>query len=115
MPVISRDEIKEGYVNTFGQKHDKLPPDTNGIVTNFFFEVVNQYLANSVSIVIEAAFQHKLWAMGMSKLMELSSPFLVICSIDGEVAANRHLQRKNAKRKMRKGSKNAKRVRLRIL
>ena len=30
MPVISRDEIKEGYVNSYGVKHDQLPPDTNG-------------------------------------------------------------------------------------
>lgn len=35
----------------------------------------------------------KLW---MPKLVELSSPYLVICSIDGEVAANRHLQRRLA-------------------
>src|SRR5260221_13826096 len=31
MPVISRDEIKEGYVNTYGVKHDQLSPDTDGI------------------------------------------------------------------------------------
>ena len=24
MPVISRDEIKEGYVNTYGVRHDEL-------------------------------------------------------------------------------------------
>jgi Cdc6-like AAA superfamily ATPase len=35
MPVISRDEIKEGYVNTYGVKHDQLPPDTNGLVSKF--------------------------------------------------------------------------------
>jgi adenylate kinase family enzyme len=29
LPVISRDEIKEGYVNTFGVKHEQLPADTN--------------------------------------------------------------------------------------
>ena len=34
MPVISLDEIKEGYVNTHGVKHDQLPPDTNGVVSN---------------------------------------------------------------------------------
>src|SRR5206468_10021481 len=45
MPVISRDEIKEGYVNTYGVKHDQLPPDTNGLVSELFFGIVNQYLA----------------------------------------------------------------------
>ena len=25
LPVVSRDEIKEGYVHTFGVRHDALP------------------------------------------------------------------------------------------
>src|SRR5437016_11861612 len=51
MPVISRDEIKEGYVNTYGVKHDQLPPDTNGLVSELFFGIVNQYLASNISVV----------------------------------------------------------------
>ena len=93
MPVISRDEIKEGYVNTCGVKHDHLPPETNGLVTNLFFDLVNQYLAGQISVVIEAAFQHKVWESRMPQIMELASPLIVLCSIDGEVAAKRHLQR----------------------
>ncbi|MCM3901710.1 MAG: zeta toxin family protein [Pyrinomonadaceae bacterium] len=49
MPVISRDEIKEGYVNTYGVKHHQLPPDTNGLVSELFFGIVNQYLAGHIS------------------------------------------------------------------
>lgn len=93
MPVISRDEIKEGYVNTFGVKHDQLPSDTNGIVSNFFFETVNQYLTNKISVIIEAAFQHKVWETRISKMVELSRPFLIVCSLEAEVAAKRHLER----------------------
>lgn len=93
MPVLSRDEIKEGYVNTFGVKHDQLPSDTDGLVTNFFFSLVNQYLAGNISVVIEAAFQHKVWEPRMSELVELSSPLIVLCSVDETVAARRHLQR----------------------
>jgi adenylate kinase family enzyme len=37
MPVISRDEIKEGYVNTYGVKHDRLPPDSSRLVSDSFF------------------------------------------------------------------------------
>ena len=48
MPVICRDEIKEGYVSTFGIKHDELPPDTNRLVTDSFFSFVNQYLSADV-------------------------------------------------------------------
>src|SRR5262249_17795194 len=93
MPVISRDEIKEGYVNTYGVKHDQLPLDTNGLVSDFFFGIVNQYLAGKISVVIEAAFQHKVWEFRMPKILELASPLIVICSVDDAVAARRHLQR----------------------
>jgi hypothetical protein len=93
MPVISRDEIKEGYVNTFGVKHDQLSPDTDGFVSNFFFDIVSQYLANKVSVVIEAAFQHTVWEGRMPKILELSQPYIIVCSVYVEIAAQRHLQR----------------------
>ena len=93
MPVISRDEIKQGYVNTWGVKHDQLPPETDGLVTDFFFNIVNQYLAGSVSVVIEAAFQHQVWEPRLPQILELASPIIVLCSVDEIVAARRHLQR----------------------
>ena len=93
MPVISRDEIKEGYVNTYGVKHDQLPPNTNGLVTDLFFDIVNQYLASNISVVIEAAFQHKVWEPRMSRILEFACPWIVLCTTDDAVAARRHLQR----------------------
>ena len=93
MPVISRDQIKEGYVNTYGVKHDELPPDTDGLVTDFFFCIVNQYLAGNISVVIEAAFQHRVWEYRMPEILELASPLIVLCSVDDIIAARRHLQR----------------------
>jgi predicted kinase len=93
MPVISRDQLKEGYVNTFGVKHDQLPADTDLVVTNFFFDVVEQYLGHNVSVIIEAAFQHRVWEPRISKIGEIADLFLIICSVDVETAAKRHLQR----------------------
>jgi hypothetical protein len=93
MPVISRDEIKAGYVNTFGVKHDQLPFNTNGIVSNLFFDIVCQYLTGQVSIIIEAAFQHQVWEPKMLKILEVSNPYVIVCSIDGKMAAKRRLQR----------------------
>jgi 2-phosphoglycerate kinase len=93
MPLVSRDEIKEGYVNTFGVKHDELPPDANGRATDLFFSLVNQYLAGKISIVIEAAFQHKVWEPRMPKILELALPFIILCSVDDAVAARRYLER----------------------
>lgn len=93
LPVISRDEIKQGYVNTFGVKHDQLPPDTDGLVTDFFFRLVNQYLAGKISVVIEAAFQHQVWEYRMPEILDLAHAWIVLCSVDDELAARRHLQR----------------------
>ena len=93
MPVISRDEIKQGYVNTYGVPHDQLPPDINRLVSDFFFDIVNQYLAGNISVVIEAAFQHKVWEPWMAQLVKLASPCIVSCSADDGVAMRRDLQR----------------------
>lgn len=93
MPVISRDEIKEGYVNTFGVKHDRLPPETDRLVTDFFFDIVFRFLAGKISLIIEAAFQHQVWEWRMPQILELSHPLIIVCSLDAETAAQRHLQR----------------------
>src|SRR4029079_10751078 len=93
MPLVSRDEIKEGYVNTFGIKHDELPPNTNGLVTDLFFEIVDQYLAGNISVVIEAAFQHQVWEPRMPKILELADVWIVLCTVETQVAARRSLQR----------------------
>jgi len=93
MPVISRDELKEGYVNTCGVKHDELPPDTNGLVTDFFFEMVNWYLGAKISVIAEATFQHGVWEPRMSEIAELASVWILLCSTDDTLAATRHFQR----------------------
>ena len=93
VPLVSRDEIKEGYVNTFGVRHDELPPDANGRATELFFGLVNEYLAGNVSVVIEAAFQHKVWEPRMPEIVRLASPFMILCSIDDSVAVRRYLER----------------------
>jgi 2-phosphoglycerate kinase len=107
MPVISRDEIKEGYVNTYGIKHDQLPPNTNGLVSDFFFCLVNQYLGRNISVVIEAAFQHKVWEPRMPDILELACVWIVLCSADDDIAARRHLQRglENPKREFYHGDR----------
>jgi len=91
MPVISRDEIKEGY--TCGLKHEELPTNTNGLVSELFFGIVNDYLAGNISVVIEAAFQHQVWEPRITKIVELAHVWIILCSVDDAVAARRHLQR----------------------
>jgi len=63
---------KRAMSTTYGVKHDQLPPDTNGLVSDLFFGIVNQYLAGDISVVIEAAFQHMVWGPRMPKILELA-------------------------------------------
>jgi predicted kinase len=96
LPVVSRDEIKEGYVVTSGLTHEQLPPDINGVVTDHFFRIVNQYLAGNVSIVIEAAFQHKVWASRLNPVLEVAHLRMVLCELDAETALARRAARRLA-------------------
>lgn len=93
LPKVSRDEIKEGYVSTFGVKHDRLPEDTNGKVNEVFFETTLNLLRGNVSMVIEAAFQHKLWSLVVPRIQQVARTFIVICDLDAETSARRHLER----------------------
>ena len=89
LPVVVRDEVKEGYVNTFGVKHDTLPADTNKIVTETFFETIKLLISKNVSLIAEAAFQHKVWDLYLSALKDRADISIIICDVDAQVAAQR--------------------------
>ena len=93
MPMLSRDEIKEGFVSSFGVSHEKLPADTNRKVTNLFFSATQMLLESGVSMVVEAAFQHKLWEEVVSRWSSVSQLYFVICDADPALCAQRHLDR----------------------
>jgi broad-specificity NMP kinase len=93
MPMLSRDRIKEGYVSTFDVGHDKLPADTNRRVTDLFFSSAQAFLEANVSLVVEAAFQHKLWEETVPRWSGVSQIFFIVCEADPIVCARRHLDR----------------------
>lgn len=93
LPVFSRDEFKEGYVNTFETHHKNLSTDTNKIVTDVFFETISFLLSKNISLIAEAAFQHYVWEVLFKKVSSLSDVSIVVCEVDPKVAAKRHLQR----------------------
>ncbi len=80
LPVISRDELKEGYVHTFGKSHAELPAETNKIVSELFFQTVNMLVAANVSLIAEAAFQHRVWEPYLNLLQEKTRMTILICS-----------------------------------
>jgi len=94
MPIISRDQIKEGYVQTIGRAHTELPQDTNKIVTEIFFDTFLGLVDKNVSVIAEAAFQHKVWADMLERFMGKARIHFFICKVSDEVAHDRFMKRK---------------------
>lgn len=92
-PVISRDELKEGYVNTFRIKHSELPKNTNKIVTESFFEFIELALRRNISLIAEAAFQHKVWKKYLGEIKADHNTSIVICEVNKRLAVKRHIKR----------------------
>lgn len=92
-PLLSRDEIKEGFVTTFGISHDRLPENTNREATDVFFSAVQMFLERRVSVVVEAAFQDKVWSTVVEPWSRISDLYFILCEVRPELAAQRHLQR----------------------
>ena len=107
MPIVSRDQIKEGYVHTFGKKHTELPEETNKIVNEIFSDTLMLLVNNNVSVIAEAAFQHKLWLSILERFMEKARIYLLICKINDRAALDRFINRglENPKREFFHGDK----------
>ena len=76
MPLISRDKIKEGYVNTFAKSHLELPQESNKIVTEIFFDTLKKLLTNNVSVLAEAAFQHGVWKSKLEEFKDIARIYI---------------------------------------
>jgi len=93
LPVLCRDEFKEGYVNTFEVKHGSLPENANKLVSDAFFQTLKLLLSKKISVIAEAAFQHKVWATLIEKVGDSCDVSIIVCDVGDIMAAKRHLQR----------------------
>jgi len=92
-PALCRDEFKEGYIHTMGGSHASLGQDINRRLYSIFFETVEFVVSKGLSIVIEAAFQHKLWAPKLTHLVDVSRVSIVVCTVDPNLARSRWVER----------------------
>jgi predicted kinase len=90
-PLISRDQIKEGLVNTIGPSGhtDEIAWQAYQI----FFDTIEALLQQQVTLIAEAAFQHKLWAPRLQPLSEIASLRIIVCNVDSQVAHSRCVAR----------------------
>lgn len=92
-PAISRDEIKEGLVHA----EDDYTPAPGDALTyrtlDTFFGVVRFLVDAGVTVVAEAAFQHRLWEPGLAPLLDSAKVRIVQCRLDAAIARERVAQR----------------------
>lgn len=92
-PLISRDAIKEGMVNTTGDKGSpggSLAQDTY----TTFFSAVGLLLQNRVTLVAEAFFGQDGWNRHIDRLKALSRVNLIVCEVPLEIASTRIMRRR---------------------
>ena len=94
MQVISRDRFKEGYVHTQGKGHLQLPAETNGIVNEVFFSTLMRIIEEKISVIAEAAFQHKLWSAMLEPFVSKAQIVMLICKVNEQTAQERYISRK---------------------
>lgn len=89
---MSRDRLKEGALQTLGPELAADPELALRICEVFFTEI--ELLARSgVSLVAEAAFQHKVWAPRLAPSMEIADVRVIVCELPIEVAKARCQER----------------------
>lgn len=92
-PLISRDELKEGLVNTWGPT--PLPEGKSSDITVYdtFFETIRLWTSKGISLIAEAAFQDKLWRPQLLPLLDQADLRIILCSADHELLKKRFIHR----------------------
>ena len=92
-PALCRDEIKEGMAAS----NPGFVPATSDHLTRrtyeVFFEVIALFLKAEVTLVAEAAFQHRLWWRGLEPLTDMAMLRIVRCQAPDELVRQRGLTR----------------------
>jgi len=93
-PAICRDEIKEGMVLAAGpgfgpEDHDPL----NWRTLEAFFAVLQTLIRAEVSLVAEAAYQDRLWRLGLDPLLPWARVLIIRCHVSVELARTRQQHR----------------------
>jgi predicted kinase len=92
-PLLSRDEFKEGLINTLKLSHSQLNTPVDWQVYETFFETIELLLSKGISLVVEAAFQDKLWRPKLLSLLPKATIKIIICKTGIELIKARFANR----------------------
>ncbi|MEU4345235.1 AAA family ATPase [Nocardia sp. NPDC023852] len=79
-PTVVRDEIKQGMVLAAPEHPDEGYDTLNIPALNAFFDVLTVLARAKVSVVAEAAFQHKLWFPNLAPLIKVADIRVIHCT-----------------------------------
>ena len=94
-PAVCRDEIKEGLVCTAGPAGE-TGGDIQLHATDAFFAALALLLNRGVTVVAEAAFQHKVWEWRLEPLLSMARVRIVLCELDAGRTLARRIARGQA-------------------
>ncbi|MEU9254456.1 AAA family ATPase [Streptomyces sp. NPDC048270] len=88
-PAIIRDEIKQGMVMNVPNHHVDEDDPLNIATLEAFFNVITVLVQAGVTLVIEAAFQDRLWRPGLEALMGFADLRIIRCTTDTSTIVER--------------------------
>ena len=93
-PLISRDELKEGFINTVKREHHQTTEDEKLLIFTTFFKLIETLLDSNIGAIAESAFQNKVWSSKYDLLSKKARIKLIVCTLDSKLANKRYLERK---------------------
>lgn len=92
-PLISRDKLKEGLLNTLQTTHTQLDKPVDLLIYESFFETIDLLVSKGISLIAEAAFQDKLWRPKLLSLLDKADVKIVICASNPSLLKSRFANR----------------------
>lgn len=92
LPLLSRDEIYDGLSRS-GSGEQILPQDLAQTANTALSTSAHSLLSTGASVIIEIAFQQKLWGVVLDSLLPLADTRVVRCVIDPKLALQRMVRR----------------------
>lgn len=92
-PFLSRDELKEGYIHTVGIEERNLDHSADLHIYEAFFDAIGLFVSKGISVIVEAAFQHKLWKPKLLNLSDKAEIKIIICKSSTDLIKTRFMDR----------------------
>jgi predicted kinase len=92
LPLVSRDALKESYLQAYALG-EALDSEVSGRVFEAFLWLIEDMLRQGVSLIAEAAFQHKVWSPSLEPHLPIANVRIVVCEISAARAWERVTER----------------------